>query len=266
MDPNDEAAIAREVEALGFEGADVEVEGNVVRVDGDIILYRDKLLDGLYEPVETVYEPSADGGVVQKGYQRRQGVVTSGYTNIKLTWGTGSNVPTPQIRDAFIHAAGDFNSTAGSALRLSQKNTGPAVQIKMFSAFWPLGTKPCAIDDIACAEWPVAGKPGHTIYIKESPEEACPTWTTSQLARTARHELMHAFGVTHPGDGDHVPKTGKCGASVKDCAGKPDYHTLMGMYPTPSGKGKCEVTQKVLQTDDKLTLTKLYPAKVPSPK
>jgi hypothetical protein len=252
IDPNDDQAIVAEVEALGFQGADIKVDGNIIRVDRDIILYRDMLLNGDYAEVART-----DDGFVEKGY-RDDAIVTNGIGNIKLTWGVDRNAPTPTVRDAFIHAAGDFNSIKGSALRLSQKNSGPAIRINMIKAYWPTDT-PCEIGAVACTDWPARGNPSKGIYIKSAPGDGCASWSTSYLALTARHELMHAIGMAHPLEGDHIRGTAPCAPKDNDCTERPNYATLMGNTPT-QGKNPCDATPTVLQTDDRLSVRTLYPA------
>lgn len=149
---DDDAFVAEQVAALGFDEDAIEVDGDVIHVD-DIVLYRDKVLNGEYEPVEHVDD------TVEKGYRTPTVVSPIVKPNIKLAWpavGDASR-PTDTIRNAFINAAGDFNSIVGSTLRISQNNPGPSITIVMRPAFaWPAGTR-CRATEPACAEWPSNG-------------------------------------------------------------------------------------------------------------
>jgi hypothetical protein len=73
------------------------------------------------------------------------------------------------------------------------------------------------------------GMPGTTIYLKGYDIDPVCGWTTSALAHTARHEMMHALGMMHPNDGfgDHITTTAPCTGSTSACPQTPGYSTIM---------------------------------------
>lgn len=177
-------------------------------------------------------------------------------TNIKLVFDT--NVP-QVVRDRFINAAGDFNSTANSTARFSQNNTGPTLTIK-WMGLWPTAT-PCSSSSAACTEWPLSGQPGTRIYINSGRIDPNPSncgWTTSALDYMSRHEMLHALGMMHPNDGlgDLIAGTTKCTGTTSTCPSNPGYPTIM--IAKMAFSSSCTITPTLLQTDDKKSLSTLY--------
>jgi hypothetical protein len=240
------------VEAIGFDRDSAEIVGNVVRVDGDMVLYRDALLAGAYETSD------APEGVVEKGY-RYSTLVSSGRRgNVKLAFATGGRAPSSRIRNAFISAADAWSEIPGSTVRIDASNTGPAITVHMINALdWPEGSR-CSARSVACAEVPMAGRPGANVWIMSCDTFAnCRDWSTSSLSQTARHELGHAMGFAHPKEVASVRVSGTraCTGSVSTCAVNPGYSTVMS---TPAAATRCEVTPALLTQDDYATCAATY--------
>src|SRR5687768_1220021 len=91
-DPMDNQTL-RHLDALGFEPSTVAQSGNSIVVDDDIVLDRDALLAGDYEPL-----PASSPVLVQKGYVYKTGAVSAANArNIKLAWASGSREPNAAI-------------------------------------------------------------------------------------------------------------------------------------------------------------------------
>jgi hypothetical protein len=250
----DDADVVDRVEALGFARDEVELEGNIIRVDGDMVLYRDKLLAGGYDPVM----PDSEAGFVPKGYQYSRLVEGDNQYNIKLAWAASANKPENlAIKNAIIHAAGDFNAI-NSYIDISQNHDGPAITVSVVSAAdWPDGTG-CAETDVACAEFPSFGEPGANLWVKASKVNSSCDWTSATLANRMRHELGHAIGLAHvkAANGTHIAGTAACAKTPAICANTPGYSTVM--VKRPKVDAACKTKPLVLQTDDKASVRALY--------
>ncbi len=247
----EDEAIKQQVRALGFTTEAIEVDGDIIRVDDDIILSVSDLLDGNYGPALD------DEDETEKGY-KNAGLITANWGNIKLVFDT-TPASLQFIKDAYINAAGDINSTTGSKIRISQNNTGPTIAVHYRTSLWPTSTT-CDASSASCATWPTSGKPGAHIYVKTYAPggTVCPNWTSAALANRARHELLHTLGMRHPVDGvgTWISGTAKCTNSDQTtCQTKPSYSTVM-----TAGTSACSPAVQLLQTDDKASIKALYPA------
>lgn len=253
---HDDEAVLDHVEALGYPRESAEIHGNVVLIEGDLVLDRTALLEGAYEePVS-----SQGDGLIEKGY-RYPGLISAAHQgNLKLVFATGTQAPTKTVREGFIAAAKAWSSIPGSALRLRTSNTGPTITVRMIaSARWKSPATPCPEAD-ACANFPLKGRPGANIYIRGgSMLGDCVGWGGSNLASVTRHELGHALGFAHPKEADakHVKGTKSCPlANEDDCASDLNYSTIMGpAYAEPG----CSVTPARLTQDDYATCKATYP-------
>jgi hypothetical protein len=251
---NDEAS-AKLVE-LGFNEDSIEFDGNVIRIEGDVILRRDLLAQNAYARVQDMKKD----GSINKGY-RRSSVVTDPYVyETQLIWATGSTAPSTTIKNAFITAAGDFNSI-NSSVYLSQNNPGPwTLKVSVIGeANWP-GSSGCSASSLGCADYPAAGRVGANVYLKASGITAkCPTWSASVLANRVRHELAHAYGLMHPRDSGstHIFSTEECTGKATECQQNPGYPTVMRKNAVVNGT-TCATGPTVLQTDDRASIDYMY--------
>lgn len=242
-----EQQLTEKAAALGFDTADIVIGDNFVRVEGDIVLDRDGLLNGGYD------HPPSSGTTVEKGYRTPSLISAANDGNVRLQWLTASN-PSTTFRNAFISAAGDFNSIF-SSLYVSQNNTGPAITVGTIpAASWP-GNTNCAPTDASCAYFPSNGNPGVAIWVKDSqPGPGCAAWSSDALANRARHELGHAVGLHHVAVGQYIPGTQGCTASTQAaCLQTPGYPTVMVKT------AQCTGNMTTLATDDRNSIAALYP-------
>ena len=243
------------VEALGYSRDHAEVHGEHVTIGGDMLFERGALLRGEYE---RFHSPDA---LIAKGYQAEDIVSELYQGNIKLAFATGKLAPSTEIRDAYIAAAKAWSAIPNSAIRIHAKNTGPSIVIRMIPAKEWKKYPQCKGTD-ACAAFPLNGRPGKEVLVREKPSrEGCTVWSSSALINSSRHELGHALGFTHPEAEDSllVKDTRWCQYSTEEhCLNDPElYPTIMGMYVTEEG---CVVTPARLTQDDYKTCAAVYPA------
>jgi len=250
-----EQAVLDRIDALGLDSSSAVIEGNLIGVEGDILLHMDKLLAGEYDRVE---EPSADG-LVDKGY-RSSGIVNSTNDgNIKLM-ATAEVFQNQGIINGAVVAGNSWS--LNSTIDIKGSNTGPGITIKM------VDTLPCpgAGSSVpACAEFPSSGKPGHSIYLKRAFPGGC-GWTGPLATYVLGHEMGHTIGMMHPSSvGNHIPNTGSCdlwffvpgGApEICDAFGLAPYDTVMNSYAW--GISNCSVADPYLGEDDLLSVSELY--------
>jgi hypothetical protein len=252
----DDEAVRDHVEALGFARESAAIDGDVVLVDDDLVLDRRWLLEGAYEePVR------AQGGLIEKGYRYSNLISAENQGNVKLAFATGAQEPTKVLREGFIAAAKAWSSIPGSSLRVSTRNTGPAITVHMVpGGRWKAPHTPCPRVD-ACANPPAKGRPGLNIYIRSgSMSGDCVGWSGSNLISVTRHELGHALGFAHPKESasKHVKGTKSCPLADEDaCADDLNYTTIMGPAEILLG---CSVTPARLTQDDYATAKAVYPA------
>ncbi len=258
VDAQERALLLAEVAALGLDTNGVAIDREVVRVEGDIILERERLLAGEYaDPGES------EGAFIPKGYRYSPLVSSVNRPKIKLAWGTGANAPSDRIKTAVIEAAADISNVALSTVRIRTTNTGPAITVKMLdAAHWP-GASGCGTDAWACADIPSGGKPGKVLWVKSAvgdPGEPC-DYTPTFLRSLVVHELGHAIGLAHPKESGstHVDGTMSCGGSAAVCPGSPGYDTVMNAYldfkpfPDCGADGPDKLT-----IDDRATIATIY--------
>jgi hypothetical protein len=254
-DPTDDQVLRR-LDELGFEPDSVARSKDTIVVDDDIILDRAVLLAGEYGP------PSeASGDSIHKGYRYKNALISGANApNVKLTWATGARAPNAIIKEAFVAAATAWSSIPGSALRISTKNTGPAITVHMINSdLWPpTEALDCRISS-ACADFPKHGKPGANIYIENHPINLrCLSWKSALLAGVARHEIGHAIGLAHPKAADSIPvdNTKECAGTEKTCFQNPgeDYTTIMSKLLV----GNCVALAPRITRDDYKTIAELY--------
>lgn len=234
---------------LGFQLEEGDFDGNVIRF-GDAVLFRDKLLNGEYDWSLPPYSG------VQKAHYVGGGMPVDALKawDIKLAWSTNvADAPTTTIKNAFIDAAGDFNSTCNAAapndcwVNISQNNTGPWIVVhEVASGSWPPFS--CTASQVACALYPSGGNPGGHIYVKKSAlTPSCSSWTVNALKHMTRHELSHTLGIMHPGQGTLITGTASQVSTPSQ--------TVMNEL---GFDGSCNFSPIILQSDDKLGLRKLY--------
>lgn len=230
--------------ALGFDVSEAVVVGDSISID-DIAFSRSELMSGGYDWVLRDAWREADkahfvGGMPLYGLSA---------TQIKLAWETGADAPDQTMKDAFITAAGDINSTCntgtGCLINISQNNTGPQIVIhSRVATSWPPTLCAGSVGRIGCTQFPSSKAPGGHLYLKRSHlTSSCVSWSASALAHTARHELLHALGINHPGVGSQISGTAAAPAS-----------TIMTAYSAMPG---CTLSPTLLQTDDKAGLRNL---------
>lgn len=251
----DEQAVLDHVEALGYARESAEIDGDVVLVEGDVVFDRTLLLEGAYEARGT-----SGAEFVEKGYRYSYLISKAYQGNVKLVFATGAQAPNHELRTGFLAAAKAWSSIPGSAVRVSTSNSGPAIKIKMIDAAnWKKPYTPCPQVD-ACANAPVNGRPGSSLYIRSASMLGdCVGWSGSNLASVTRHELGHTLGFAHPKEPDSVavPGTQRCPlATEAACAADLKYTTIMGPAHVQRG---CIVTPDRLTKDDYATCTAVYP-------
>lgn len=237
----------RALHELGVDTKDFYVKGDQIGV-GDVVLNRDELMRGGYAWLKRHKTDDKSHAV-----STTPPVTALNAASIKLAFATGTRTPTTQVRNAFISAAGDYNSTCSAAspnncgVYISQNNAGPAITVYLyFASEWHLSG--CQSTQVACSQFPASGAPGTYIHVKDSLlKSGCPTWTAAAIAHVARHELGHAIGFNHPGVGWLLPETE---SQVPTPA-----TTIMNELAMDAA---CNFTPTVLQTDDKKGLRYLY--------
>ncbi len=256
LDADTEATLLTQVSALGFDPNGAEVDGEVVRVEEDIRLDRDKLLAGDY------LDNGEDGEEIEKGYKYGSLVSVANQGKIKLVFDT-KYAPSDRIKQAFEKAALDWSTSGNHNLRIKTANTGPAITVKMLDVNkWP-GVSGCGSKDAwACADIPANGRPGAVIWIRSAigGSGVC-DYTPTLLKAIALHELGHTIGLGHPKDTGttHISGTMSCSGTAKTCAAKPNYETIMHAFIDVKPWPDCGAAgASTLQTDDRASIATVY--------
>jgi hypothetical protein len=229
---------------------------DLVRVGDDLNLSIDELLAGNYEHLR------GGGLLVDKAWKIISGqpVSSANGRNIRLAFvGTFSDdqakweaAASAWSNATFVSSSGVTQTSANLDMRTS--NTGPTITITMAnSARWTLET-PCGADAFACIDvFPSGTRPSPNIFYRDflnpfGNAQQC-EWTDSVLNRVFHHELGHAIGFTHPGQGVQLPGTSTC--SGNGCS------TVMasgGVRPWPD----CTIAISTLRSDDRDAVTTVY--------
>jgi hypothetical protein len=214
---DDAAALSERLFQMGVDVEALRVDGDEITAEGDMVFSATELLGDSKQ-------------VVNKGF-RSNGtasapIVRSRLMNIQLIIDTTLISP-------WINAAKDAAAawSATGIVNISELNTGDRVTL----SFASLGcaTAPCAL---ASTTLPQGGRVGSSIEVNTDV-----TATAADARRAALHELGHALGFVHPGEGAHIGGTdGAVGT----------YATVMN--PT------VDRVSPSLTPDDLLSLQRLY--------
>lgn len=153
-EPMDDATLER-LAQLGFRAGFATRNGDTIIVEDDIVLEHDALLAGEYDP------PANRGpDLVEKGYVYTSGPVSAVHArNIKLAWASGAREPNSKVKAAFVAAAAAWSAIPGSALRIHEQSSGPAITVHMVNAdLWPPAESLDCVTTSACASFPKRGK------------------------------------------------------------------------------------------------------------
>lgn len=246
--------VLERLEELGFDSAHAVIRGNAITVDGDILLYRDRLLAGEYGQALSI----GDEGRHDKGYRATGSgakVNTTHDGNIKLL-GNAAFLANPDAVTAAVVAAMQWS--LDNSIHISGSNTGPGITLRFVS------TLPCQSTSQtgACAEFPSNGRPGANIYILSSPKSVlpnCSSWNQQLLLYIIGHEMGHALGFTHPAESGsaHISGSGSCPPGWGLCPLLAPYDTLMNSFAW--GISGCGVPDPYLGEDDFLSSALYYP-------
>jgi hypothetical protein len=233
-----------------FEGREL------VRLHGDLNFDVRALVEGEYDQV---LDPNY---IIEKGFKSvtmGRPVSDANSINIKLAWGTGAETPTESDKTRFRNAGSSWSNAmidghVASRLSIRDTNTGPNIRIRRINGFtWPSGS-PCASGQWGCIDaFPNGTTPSANLFYKsdinpgDNPNQC--DWTTSLMAAMARHELGHAIGFMHPGDGTQQSGTLGCGG-VSGCQLNPPYPTIMRAGIAVSPFPGCAAAIDSLQPDD----------------
>ena len=250
------------IDGLGFDSSTAVRTGNLVSVEGDVLLFRDLLLEGEYEPRADFHGDA----VVEKGYRRSSIINTSNSSNIKLT-ASADAVNTSGVSLGALFAAAQWSTD--SSIDISPANTGATIHIEMRDDAWMDFL--CGESCLGLGAYPSDGKPGTTILLRRTTlkwEDAgweC-SWNVQIAAYVLGHEMGHTLGMTHPGNGSWIPGTSSCdlwtlfGGSPAWCLdpGIAPYDTIMHPWPWQIN-ASCGVPDPLLGQDDLLAVSLLYP-------
>jgi hypothetical protein len=261
--PEDNGTIEQEIldriDALGLDSSTAVIEDNRIGVEGDILLFKDKLLAGEYGEAEV----TAPDGLAYKGYRIGTKINSTNDGNIKLLVTSEVN-GLPMLVTGVQVAALSWSSD--SSIDIRGTNTGPSVTVKF------VNTLPCpgsAAGTPACAEFPSGGAPGTFIYLKRGvvPGTNNCAWNNAQVATLIlSHEMGHTIGMAHPLTGPFISGTHSCdewllyGFPAETCTslGLAPYDTVM--HPFAWGiTSSCTVADPYLGEDDFLSVSTRYP-------
>lgn len=238
-----DAELVGRAEQLGFREVDLVVNQGWVVAEGDTLLDPEVLRSGGY--VSTV----------EKGYKHGNIVNSTNDGNIKLAMEPFFQGNSEAVLAAWL-AASDWSW--GNSISINLGNTGPSITMR------PRVNPPCDGEALACAPFPIDGRPGSSVYfrihISGVTEGSC-SWTFPLLLLTASHEMGHAIGFAHPTplEGTHISGTEPCAWPLGLaflCKADPLYPTVMS-YANFNDE-TCAVGSPSLAEDDFLSSAELY--------
>ncbi len=239
------------VEGFGWSMDDVVIEGDYIVIDGDILLARDQI--DSYISMRGLQE-------IQKGYVCNStfggGANGAPCVEMKVTQANKIGIAfdnlTPAWRNAFIEAAYVWSTanSSGYGTQISIDAHG-----KRASNQWTItvrGVTDGSAGPVARSSWPgwvdtgfVA--PGNLIFINKDAE-----WDATFRRKAAIHEIGHALGYAHPGQGDHIPWTQQWTADSTMC------NETDGVYDTVMCQGQGN-TFTFMSRDDVIAAYIQYP-------
>jgi hypothetical protein len=229
---------------------------DLVRVGDDLNLSIDDLLAGKYEHLR------GGGLMVDKAWKVTSGqpVSSANARNIRLAF-VGTFSDDQAMWEAAASSWSNSTFVSGSTTQTSANldmrtsNTGPTLTIRMMNSVnWPSGT-PCGAGSWGCIDvFPSGSTPSPNIYYRDflnpfGNANQC-EYTTSSLNRLMHHELGHAIGFTHPGQGFQLSGTSSC--SGDGCSTVMATNWPVAAFPT------CTVAISTLRSDDRDAVTTVY--------